>query len=136
GDLTGNASPATITMDRDKAIQATFVLIPDYTLTVTPWGRGSLSVSPPPGPYPEGTMVTLAANPAEGWVFEGWSGSISGSANPLTITMDRNKTIQATFRRSVSFTASTPGGGSIELTPSTPPYLDGETVMALAKPAA
>jgi len=41
--------------------------------------------------------VTLTATPATGWAFSGWSGDLSGSANPATITIDANKIVTATF---------------------------------------
>jgi hypothetical protein len=47
--------------------------------------------------YPDGTRVELTATPASGWNFTGWSGDASGSANPLTVTMNSNKTITANF---------------------------------------
>jgi uncharacterized repeat protein (TIGR02543 family) len=39
--------------------------------------------------------LTAIADP--GWNFTGWGGELSGSTNPTTITMDRNKTVTATF---------------------------------------
>jgi len=41
--------------------------------------------------------VTLTATPASGWAFAGWSGDITSSDNPLTITMDANISATATF---------------------------------------
>jgi hypothetical protein len=35
--------------------------------------------------------------PDSGWELSGWSGDLTGSANPATITMDANKTVTATF---------------------------------------
>ena len=44
-----------------------------------------------------GTVVTLTAYPAADWTFSGWSGDLSGTTNPTTITMSGNKTVTATF---------------------------------------
>jgi len=80
------------------------VYIPPVTLTVNTDGTcsGSVQVDPPGPDYDPGTTVTLTAvsdNP--GWcVFAGWSGDVpSGheNDNPLTIVMDADKTITATF---------------------------------------
>ena len=41
--------------------------------------------------------MQLTATPSAGYQFTGWSGSASGVANPLTVTMDAAKTITANF---------------------------------------
>ncbi len=98
GDLTGNANPAYITMDGNKTVTATFTQIPpgQYTLTVNTSGSGSVTRDPS-GPYVADTEVELNALPAAGWQFSGWSGDLTGNANPAYITMDGNKTVTATF---------------------------------------
>jgi hypothetical protein len=69
----------------------------NYTLTTATNGSGTISVNPAGGTYTAGTEVTVMANPASGWQFSGWSGDLSGSTNPMTITMNSNKSITATF---------------------------------------
>ncbi len=69
--------------------------IPQYTLTTTVAGQGS--IDPSGGTYNAGTQVTLTATPDTGWQFDNWSGDASGSSNPVTITMDANKTVTANF---------------------------------------
>ena len=50
----------------------------------------------PPGPtYPVNTVVTVTAVPNSGYAFTGWSGDLSRSANPTTITMNTNKSVTA-----------------------------------------
>jgi uncharacterized repeat protein (TIGR02543 family) len=52
------------------------------------------------GTYEEGYAVTITATPLhEGWIFTGWSGDASGTANPLTITADQDKTIVSNFAK-------------------------------------
>ena len=68
-----------------------------YTLTTNTVGQGSITLNPTGGTYNEGTVVTLTANPASGWQFDGWSGDLSGSTNPTTITMDSAKSVTAAF---------------------------------------
>jgi len=41
--------------------------------------------------------VTLTANADSGWLFDEWSGALSGDVNPETLTMDSDKTVTATF---------------------------------------
>jgi len=68
-----------------------------YTLTTNTVGSGSITLNPPGGTYDSGTIVTLTADPDSGWQFDSWSGALSGSQNPTTITMDSNKSVTATF---------------------------------------
>jgi uncharacterized repeat protein (TIGR02543 family) len=104
GDLTGTANPASVAMDRNKVITATFTQTSKYTLTtsVTPAGAGSISLNPAGGVYDAGTVVTVTATPApgSGYNFTGWSGDASGSQNPFPVTMNGNKTITANFSTS------------------------------------
>ncbi len=69
---------------------------PPYTLIVDARG-GSVAVSPQKAGYDHGETVTLTATPAEGGSFLGWHGSLAGLANPVTLTMDANKTVTASF---------------------------------------
>ncbi|MCX6875625.1 MAG: hypothetical protein NTW21_17730 [Verrucomicrobia bacterium] len=49
------------------------------------------------GDYPHGSTATLTATPDPGYVFTGWSGDATGTANPLSVLMDADKTITASF---------------------------------------
>lgn len=69
----------------------------NYTLTTAANGSGTVSMNPAGGTYAAGTEVTVTANPASGWQFSGWSGDLSGSTNPATITMGSDKAITANF---------------------------------------
>ena len=97
GDLTGNDNPDTITMNGNKNVTATFIEIPQYTITVNISGSGTVDLSPPGGTYDQGTAVTIAAVPDGGYQFSQWSGDLSGSTNPEAITMNSDQNITATF---------------------------------------
>ena len=77
-------------------IQAAFA-VDQETLTVNTTGSGTVARTPDASSYAWGTAVSLTATPAVGWHFVGWSGDLSGSANPAGLTMDGNKTVTATF---------------------------------------
>ncbi|MGH7599012.1 MAG: InlB B-repeat-containing protein, partial [bacterium] len=70
---------------------------PQYTLTVNTTGSGSVTLNPPGGTYEVGTAVELTATPDAGFQFSGWSGDLTGSTNPATLTMNANKNVTATF---------------------------------------
>jgi len=70
-------------------------------------GLGTVTLNPPGGVYNAGTVVTLTASPAAGWEFNDWSGDLSGSTNPETITVDADKNVTATF------TEQSGGGGPV-----------------------
>jgi len=68
-----------------------------YTLTTTATTGGSVTSG---GIYNEGTEVSVIAKHEEGYQFDGWSGDASGKTNPLTVTMDSDKSITANFSES------------------------------------
>jgi hypothetical protein len=72
-----------------------------YTLLSAVMGNGLLSIEPQKESYAPGSTVTFTARPIPGWEFAGWSGSVTGKANPLALTMDENKSVLATFEKSV-----------------------------------
>jgi hypothetical protein len=141
GDLTGSENPATITMDADKIVTATFVDMGErYTLEVLIDGSGSVTLNPAGGIYDPGTVVTLTAEPEEGFVFSEWSGDLTGSENPATITMDTNKTVTAAFIEVDQYTLAVEvdpvGSGSVTLDPAGGTYNDGTVVTLTAVPEA
>ncbi len=81
----------------------TFILnIPCYTLTTTVSRNGSGTVTATSqnctGGYLPGTQVQLRATPSSGYAFDSWSGDASGKTNPVSITMDGSKTVNAYLR--------------------------------------
>jgi hypothetical protein len=98
GDLTGTTTPQLLTVDADKTVAASFAPASSFTLTVGVTGGGSVALSPPGGTYTAGTVVTLTPTPANvTWRFGSWSGDATGSADPLLLTMDADKSVQASF---------------------------------------
>jgi len=96
GDKTGMDNPTTITMDDGKAVTATFTEI-YYDLTISIVGSGTTTPAAGVHSYPCGTVVDLEAFPAGCYEFAGWSGDITTTDNPTTITMDDDKAVTATF---------------------------------------
>jgi len=71
--------------------------ITGYTLNVTILGNGNVTRNPEQTTYAQGATVNLTAIPDTGWNFSEWSGDLSGSNNPDTITMTGNKNVTAIF---------------------------------------
>ncbi len=95
GDASGNVTAVTISMNSNKNVTAAFKKV--YTLTTSVNPAASGSVSPDSGTYNDGTIVTLTASPASGYRFDHWEGDASGNVTTVTITMNSNKSITATF---------------------------------------
>jgi NOL1/NOP2/fmu family ribosome biogenesis protein len=77
-------------------IQAAFA-VDQETLTVSTAGSGTVARTPDASSYAYGAAVSLTATPALGWHFVGWSGDLTGSANPAGLTMDGSKMLSAMF---------------------------------------
>jgi len=73
-----------------------------YTLTVNTVGSGSVAKNPDQATYDFNDVVTLTASADDGWSFVSWSGDLSGSQNPKTITMTGNMVVTATFADSAA----------------------------------
>lgn len=106
-----------------------------YTVTTTVVGSGTVTRSPDASSYAPGTAVTLTATPASGYVFSGWGGDLSGSANPAILVVNANKTITATFVQAYSLTVSIVGSGTVSKSPDANAYASGISVRLTATPA-
>jgi uncharacterized repeat protein (TIGR02543 family) len=125
GDLVSSNATESITMDADKNITATFseIPIPQFTLTVSVVGQGSVEVNgtayTAPITVDEGTVLSLEALATAGWQFDGWSGDLVSSNATESITMDADKNITATFSEipipQFTLTVSVVGQGSVEV---------------------
>ncbi len=133
GDASGLQNPATVTVDRAKTIGAQFAK-GEYTLNIKTAGTGTVDVSPAGSRFEGGTVVTLTARPAGNYRFVSWSGDITGANRTVTVTMDANKTLTATFVRTyyLNVTISPPGSGSVSV--SSGIYDEGAEVTLIATP--
>jgi uncharacterized repeat protein (TIGR02543 family)/uncharacterized repeat protein (TIGR01451 family) len=96
GDLGGSSNPASLTMDGDKTVTATFTPI-EYTLVINKVGSGEVTKNPNKTTYHYGDVVELTAVPAPGWDFSDWSGDLNSSENPASLTITGDMTVLATF---------------------------------------
>ncbi len=63
-------------------------------LTVSPVSHGTITGG---GTFAPGATATLTATPDAGYIFVSWTGSASGTTNPLQLLMDSDKTVGAAF---------------------------------------
>jgi len=100
GDASGTSNPLIVTMSTNKSIVAVFVKR-NYPLNLTIEGEGTVSerivFSPSGREYPHGTIVELTPVPKQGWLFDSWSGDLTGKTVPQNITVDNPKNVKAKF---------------------------------------
>ena len=71
-------------------------------MIVTPPGAGTVDRNRLPVAgiqHPNQTLVTLTANPAEGWEFRSWTGAVSATKETTTLRVDEPKVVYASFAR-------------------------------------
>jgi regulation of enolase protein 1 (concanavalin A-like superfamily) len=110
GPFAGNSNTSTPSIPAHTAVidylfEASAPIVPEdgggqtgsHTLTTGTSGPGTVVRSPDQPTYTDGQTVTLTATPDSGAVFTGWSGDVTGGANPVVVTMDGDKAVTATF---------------------------------------
>jgi len=148
-----------VNMSSDKTVAAVFtenvVEVTNYRLSVAKTGSGTVSSSPAGiscgddcnEDYQEGTQVTLQANPATGWQFNGWSGDCSG-LDTCSVTMSAAKSVSASFveqstTQNYQLNVSLNGSGTVVSSPigincgndCSEQYLQGTAITLNANPA-
>lgn len=108
---------------------------PLHTLTTTVADGGSIVRFPDYAAYSDSSSVKLTAVPEPGWTFQQWTGGLSGTANPVTITMVRDTTISAVFKQGQFWVKlSIAGNGSAVVDPVKTSYMAGDTIVLSAAP--
>jgi uncharacterized repeat protein (TIGR01451 family)/uncharacterized repeat protein (TIGR02543 family) len=134
GDASGSANPITVTMNGNKTVTANFIR--QFTLTIIAGANGTTSPVPGIYTYDEGTSVSVQATASAGYRFGSWSGDATGSTNPITITMNGNKTVTANFVRRYTLTITAGANGTTSPVPGIYTYDEGTSVSVQAVPAA
>jgi len=134
----------TMTIDANYTMTANFSQV-NYTLSLSKSGNGSVKVNgvlqslPWSGTFSSGSTVQLEAVSDTGWRFSYWSGDLSGSTNPTSITMNGNRTVTAYFSHSCVYTLTVninPSGlGTVTKNPNKSTYCSGEQVTLTASPS-
>jgi hypothetical protein len=103
-------------------------------------GTGSGTTTPSVGAhsYTEGTVVDITATPAVGYIFNNWTGGVTGTTNPTTVTMNADKTVTANFTAqnyNLTMAVSPAGGGTTTPAAGTASYGANAVVNITATPA-
>ena len=142
-----------VTMDALKTVTATFA--PTFSITVTPAGSGTGTVTSSPGAincgatctdtFAQNAVVTLTASPTAGSVFAGWSlGSCPGTGT-CVVTVSAAVSVTATFNAQFVLTVLKVGAGTVTsnvggincgATCASTPINSGTLVTLTAAPAA
>ncbi len=95
---------------------------PQYTLSISNLGGGSISLSPPGGnytnttiSYSSNTTVTATAIPLAGYSFLYWQGAVSSTSPTTSLTMNQSRSLSAVFGTTLSTTVT--GSGQVLLAP-------------------
>jgi hypothetical protein len=135
GDEVATNTSLNVTMSRSKFVQAIF----GTTLSTTVAGQGSVSLNPPGGLYPYGTVVWLSAIPQPGNYFGVWGNAGSGNVNPLSFGMTNpNPTVSSLFSSvgagQAALTVVPVGKGRVAVTPRANVYTSGQMATITATP--
>ena len=95
----GGAISHTVTPTSATTYTASFTKQYQLVTNVLPQGGGNITASPSAatGYYDSGTVVQLTAAAIPGCTFVNWTGALSGSINPQTVTMLTSQSVTANF---------------------------------------
>lgn len=82
---------------KDPVHRNSWTLKGEYDLKVNVVGCGSVDRIPRCIEGEKHEVVELTAKADRGWRFDGWNGCFAATDNPLIVTLDRDKTVDATF---------------------------------------
>lgn len=127
-----------VTMNGPQKVIATFE-IDKHLLTVTQEGLGSIEPTNPSGLYDYNTDVALKAVPATGQHFVGWTGDVVSTDTDISVTMDKDKAVKATFapdQHTLDITIVGDGSVNADPEPGDDDLYDYGTVVTLTAEAA
>ena len=129
GDLTGMTNPATLTMNAERWL-GNFTTMSNDTLDVVTVGSGAVAADPDMRSN-RGNGRRADATPNHGWEFDSWSGDLTGTTNPATLTMTKDMVVTATFTALPTYTlaVNVVGNGSVTVSPDAAYYLEGASVQ-------
>jgi hypothetical protein len=132
GDLQSESAVDSITVSGNHSVTGVFGV---YEVNVTVAGTGEVSVSPDKRYYAPGEQVILTAHGSGGMVFDSWSGDLTGTENPDTVSVDSTLAILATFVDSPTPVRDTPALTELTLGHNSPNPFTAGTFLNFGLPA-
>ncbi|MGM0587673.1 MAG: BspA family leucine-rich repeat surface protein [Bacteroidota bacterium] len=85
----------------------------DVTVSLSPMNAGSILPSPDSS-YDADAKVNFEAVPSDGYNFISWSGDVNSGDNPISVTVDEDKSLTANFeKKSYALVIKTKGEGDV-----------------------
>jgi surface protein len=114
---TGSTNSTSVVMNSDKTITANFVK-KKFALTISVEGEGTVTEkiikAGSATDYTIGSVIELTANPSDEWLFVEWKGDVTGTENPVEITIDKAKAVTAVFvKKQYPLTVEVEGEGTV-----------------------
>ena len=114
---TGSTSSTSVLMNSDKTVTANFVK-KKFALTISVEGEGTVTEkvikAGSATDYTIGSVIELTANPSDEWLFVEWKGDVTGTENPVEITVDKAKAVTAVFvKKQYPLTVEVEGEGTV-----------------------
>ena len=95
------------------------VHVQSFTLTVSTVGSGSVTLNNTGPYYHFGETISLTATATTGWTFQNWTGDLTGTTNPATLTISGDMSVTATFTQDqYTLTITISGSGSVSKSPN------------------
>jgi hypothetical protein len=110
------------------------VALQNIDTSVTPNNGGT--VNPSGGSFKNGADVTLIATPAKYYEFAGWGGDVSDSTERITLKMNTDKNVVASFKKimyNLQSNVNPLGGGTLDR--SSGSFEAGNNIKIIATPA-
>jgi len=85
----------------DRVYRSSWTVASQFKLKINVVGDGEVVRTPatPPEADTAKQAYELNAKASPGWKFSGWNGNLSGASNPALVTLDADKTVDATFAK-------------------------------------
>ncbi|MFT3753740.1 MAG: chondroitinase-B domain-containing protein [Paludibacter sp.] len=95
GDLSGNENPKSFIVNKNYAIGASIIVDPlnppaQSTINIQQPVGATISIQPQQATYYNGTTITASLALQSGYQFNGWTGNLSGTANPINFILSND----------------------------------------------
>ncbi|MGB0743514.1 MAG: InlB B-repeat-containing protein, partial [Opitutales bacterium] len=130
----GYSSPEKYYFNNFKHTTLADVVVPEWVLNVSMSGNGATQLDNNSIRYASNSQINLVALENKRSVFNGWTGDTPGGLNMLTLIMDEDKDLTASFTNYNLLILEARGGGTVVSTTSRDQHLASETVGVTAVP--